>query len=144
MPIGISLVFDARRTSRDIDSVVLEGHGPLMEVVGEIGRERGLPSTWLNEPATMYVSQRNDTGAVPVFDHSALTVMAASADHLLAMKLLASRATDADDLRMLLEVLGLRDAHQVQEVLKRVFPDAELSDRARLLLGDVLQTMPSE
>ena len=54
---AISLVFDARRATRDIDSVVLEGHGPLVEEVQRLGRERGLPGSWLNEQAATYVSR---------------------------------------------------------------------------------------
>ncbi len=89
---AISLVFDARRATRDIDSVVLEGHGPLMEEVQRLGRERGLPGSWLNEQAAMYVSRCRDDNKAVVFDHPNLVVAAASPEHLLAMKLQAARA----------------------------------------------------
>jgi Nucleotidyltransferase of unknown function (DUF6036) len=139
---AISLVFDARRATRDIDSVVLEGHGPLMEEVQRLGRERGLPGSWLNEQAAMYVSRRRDDNKAVVFDHSNLVVAAASPEHLLAMKLQAARATDAADVRLLLGVLGIDTVGRASEVLDVVFPGTEMSDRASLLVEDILGSAP--
>jgi Nucleotidyltransferase of unknown function (DUF6036) len=139
---AISLVFDARRATRDIDSVVLEGHGPLMEEVHRLGRERGLPGSWLNEQAAMYVSRRRDDNKAVVFDHSNLVVAAASPEHLLAMKLQAARATDAADVRLLLGVLGIDSVDRASDVLEVVFPGTEMSDRARLLVEDILGSAP--
>jgi Nucleotidyltransferase of unknown function (DUF6036) len=139
---AISLVFDARRATRDIDSVVLEGHGPLMEEVQRLGRERGLPGSWLNEQAAMYVSRRHDDNKAVVFDHSNLVVAAASPEHLLAMKLQAARATDAADVRLLLGVLGIDSVDLASNVLEVVFPGTEMSDRARLLVEDILDSAP--
>lgn len=135
---AIALVFDARRSTRDIDSVVLEGHGPLMDEVQAIGRDRGLPSTWLNEKAAMYVSREPDTAQSVVFDHPYLTVAAASAGHLLAMKLLAARGADVGDLRLLIQELGIASVEAAIDVFVLVFPGERLSDRARLLLEDLI------
>lgn len=139
---AMSLVFDARRATRDIDAVVLEGHGPLMEEVQRLGRERGLPGSWLNEQAAMYVSRRRDDHKAVVFDHPNLVVAAASPEHLLAMKLQAARATDAGDIRLLLGVLGIDSVVGASDVLDVVFPGTTVSDRARLLVEDVLGSAP--
>ena len=139
---AISLVFDARRATRDIDSVVLEGHGPLMEEVQRLGRERGLPGSCLNEQAAMYVSRRRDDHKAVVFDHSNLVVAAASPEHLIAMKLQAARATDAADVRLLLGVLGIDSVGGASVVLEAVFPGTTMSDRARLLVEDILGSAP--
>ena len=139
---AISLVFDARRATRDMDSVVLEGHGPLMEEVQRLGREQGLPGSWLNEQAAMYVSRRRDDNKAVVFDHSNLVVAAASPEHLLAMKLQAARAADAADIRLLLGVLGIDSVGGASDVLEVVFPGTAMSDRARLLVEDVLTSAP--
>jgi Nucleotidyltransferase of unknown function (DUF6036) len=135
---AISLVFDSRCATRYIDAVVLDGDGPLMEEVQRLGRERGLPGSWLNEQAAMYVSRRNDEHKAVVFDHPNLAVAAASPEHLLAMKLRAARASDAADVRLLLGVLGIESVDGASGVLEDVFPDTTLSDRARLLVEDIL------
>lgn len=139
---AISLVFDARRATRDIDAVVLEGHGPLMEEVQRLGRERGLPGSWLNEQAAMYVSRRRDDHKAVVFDHPNLVVAAASPEHLLAMKVQAARASDAADVRLLLGVLGIETVDGASSALEAVFPGTMLSDRARLLVEDILGSPP--
>lgn len=135
---AIALLFDDRRVTRDIDTVVLEGHGRLIEEVRSMARERGLPSTWLNEQAAMYVSRQSDNKQATVFDHPNLQVAAASAEHLLAMKLVAARQSDAADIALLLKALDLNTVAAAEAVLRQVFPDRPLSDRARLVVEDLL------
>ncbi len=86
----------------------------------------------------MYVSTVTDDGRATVFDHRALTVAAASPRHLLAMKLLAARASDADDIGLLLEVLGIGDVDAAVAIVQEVFPGTSLTDRGLLLLEDLL------
>lgn len=62
---------------------------------------------------------------------------AASPEHLLAMKVLAARRRDADDIRLLVGHLGLTTAEGVLAVCAEVFPDEEVPARARLVLEDV-------
>ena len=97
-----------------------------------------LPTTWLNEQAASYVAKVADTGSSIVFDHPNLSIAAASAEHLLAMKLLAARASDAPDLRLLLSVLGVASMAEVETILERVFPGTTMSDRGRLMIEDLL------
>jgi hypothetical protein len=135
---AMSLSFDARRATRDIDAVVLEGHGVLMDEVRAMGRLHDLPSTWLNEQAVMYVSRRADPKPSPVFDHPYLTVSAASAEHLLAMKLAASRGGDVGDIRLLLTACGCSSVDDASVIYSRVFDGDHLSDKAILIVEDLL------
>ena len=134
---AMAMQFDERRATRDIDSVVLSGHGPLTDEVRAMARLHDLPTTWLNEHAASYVAKVADAGSSIVFDHPNLSIAAASAEHLLAMKLLAARASDAPDLR-LLSVLGVASMAEVETILERVFPDTTMSDRGRLMIEDLL------
>lgn len=63
----------------------------------------------------------------------------ASPEHLLAMKTIAARRRDTDDLRLLVGLLGLTTPEQVVAVCTRVFPDEALPDRARLVLADLFE-----
>jgi hypothetical protein len=135
---AMAMLFDDRRATRDIDSVVLSGHGPLIEEVRAMARIHDLPSTWLNEQASVYVSAVGDPNQSTVFDHPALSVAAASAEHLLAMKVSAGRASDVGDIKALLSILRIDSVAQVEAVLADVFPDSALSDRARLIVEDIL------
>jgi hypothetical protein len=49
-------------------------------------------------------------------------VFAASPEHLLAMKALAARPRDAEDIRQLIRVLDLRTADDVLATVREIFP----------------------
>jgi hypothetical protein len=65
----------------------------------------GLPPWWLNDQASAYVE--HDVGKREVFDHPGIRVMAASPEHVFAMKAFAARERDEDDLRALSEIVGI-------------------------------------
>jgi len=54
------LAYDADRATRDIDAVILDHHGPVIAAVREIGRDRGWPSSWLNEQGSAYVPRGSE------------------------------------------------------------------------------------
>lgn len=135
---AMALAYDAERTTRDLDVLVLEGHGPLMEAVQVVARRHGLPGSWLNEQASAYVPPSEDGLAKAVFDAPGLVVLAASPPRLLAMKAHAARAADLDDIVRLAAMLGIRTSEEVEELALRLLPDQPLSARSRAVLREVL------
>jgi hypothetical protein len=136
------LAFDARAATRDVDAL-FEPDGKVLDAAREVAAELGLPRSWLNNQASSYVSGRAGRGT-PVFDHPNLRVMTTPTEHLLAMKVRAARAArDADDVRLLLHHLELRDVSAVETIVARYFPDEPLSERSRLLLEDLLADPPA-
>lgn len=130
------LAFDARAATRDVDAL-FQPDGPVLEAAREVADELGLPASWHNQ-ASSYVSGRAGRGT-PVYDHPNLRVMTTPPEHLLAMEVRAARAVrDAEDIRLLLEVLNLHTMQDVVEVVARYFPDEPLSDRSRQLVEDLL------
>ena len=138
----MALAYDARRATRDIDAG-FQPHGIVLEEARAVARELGLPSWWLNEQASVYVARGVDAKGPRIFDHPGLRVQAASAEHLLAMKVLAARRRDADDVRFLVRHLSLRSVDQVLNLCAEIFPDEPVPDRARLVLEDVFADGPS-
>ena len=134
----MALAYDARRATRDIDAIFVP-HGVVHEEVQALATELGLPPWWLNDQANVYVAPSGDPDAPLAFDHPGLRVSTASPEHLLAMKTLAARRRDTDDLRVLVQLLGLTSAQQVVDVCRRVFPDEELPNRSRLVLEDLFE-----
>ncbi|MFC6575836.1 hypothetical protein [Planomonospora parontospora] len=61
----------------------------------------------------------------------------ASAEHLLAMKVLAARRRDTGDIRTLVERLALGSVAEVLALCTEIFPDEPVPDRARLMLEDL-------
>ncbi|MBO4141938.1 MULTISPECIES: DUF6036 family nucleotidyltransferase [Micromonospora] len=133
---AMALAYDARRSTRDIDAV-FQPHGVVLDEARAVANELGLPHWWLNEQASAYVAPGGDASAPRVFDHPGLRVAAASPEHLLAMKVLAARRRDAEDIRFLIDHLGLTSAEQVLDLCAEIFPEEEVPGRARLVLDDV-------
>lgn len=133
---AMALAYDLRRSTRDVDAL-FHPHGAVIAEAQSVALELGLPPWWLNEQASAYVSPVNDTGAPLVFDHPGLRVHAASAPHLLAMKVLAGRRRDAADIRFLASQLGLGTPADVLAVCAEVFPDEPVPKRSKLLLDEL-------
>jgi hypothetical protein len=133
---AMALAYDLRRSTRDIDAL-FQPHSVVVAEARAVAQERGLPVWWLNEQASAYVAPVADTEAPLVFDHPGLRVHAASPRHLLAMKILAGRRRDVDDIRLLAEHLGLDSPHEVRAVCSSVFPDEQVPKRTDLLLEEL-------
>jgi predicted nucleotidyltransferase len=133
---AMALAYDARRSTRDIDAV-LQPHGVVLDEAKIVAEELGLPQWWLNEQGSVYVAPGGDAAAPRVFDHPGLRVSAASPEHLLAMKVLAARRRDGEDIRFLVERLQLSTVEEVLALCAEIFPDEEVPVRARLVLEDV-------
>lgn len=133
---AMAMVYDSRRATRDIDAV-FQPHGVVIEEARAVADELGLPHWWLNEQASVYIAPGGDVAASRVFDHPGLRVSAASPEHLLAMKVLAGRRRDAEDVEVLVSHLGLTSTAQVLAVCAEVFPEEEVPPRARLILDGI-------
>jgi hypothetical protein len=74
-----------------------------------------------------------------VYHGTHLRVMVTPAEHLLAMKVMASRpASDADDIRTLIALLGISTRAAVLDLVQQHFPDDPLPTRALDLLEDIV------
>jgi hypothetical protein len=133
---AMALAYDARRATRDIDAV-FQPHGVVLEEARAVADELRLPHWWLNEQASVYVAPGGDAAAPRVFDHPGLRVSAASPQHLLAMKVLAARRRDAEDIAFLVKHLSLSSVEEVLSLCAEIFRDEEVPARARLVLADV-------
>jgi hypothetical protein len=131
------LAYNSRITTRDIDAL-FSPDGPMLEAIDEVASEMSWPATWLNNQASGYVSRHPGEGSL-VFDHPHLQVTATPPEHLLAMKVLASRSVrDRDDIQLLLNQLRITAPAGVWALVDRYFPDTVIPDRARLLIEDLL------
>ncbi len=94
---------------------------------------------WLNDQATVHATSGGDPAAPRVFENAGIRVAAASPEHLLAMKMLAARRRDIDDIRILVKHLGLSSADEVVALCDQVLPDEPIPGRARLILADLFE-----
>lgn len=131
---AMSLAFDRERTTRDVDARIDTGHSRLVEAVRKVGRRHGLGDTWLNDQATTAIPRAADRRSETLYSSPHLTVTGASAKHLLAMKLLAARGKDREDIAVLCKHLELKRPEEAIRIYKDLFPDEKLKNRAREFL----------
>ena len=141
---AMSLAFSADRRTEDVDARIDAGHSRLVEAVRKIGRKHGFRDTWLNDQATTAIPREEDERAAVVYESPYLTVTGASARHLLAMKLLAAREKDRDDIATLCEHLKLKDPVAAIRIYKDLFPDEQVKLRARQMLDSTFRTRTPE
>ncbi len=134
---AMALAYDANRVTRDVDAVFVP-HGLVLDEAGQVARELGLPPWWLNEQASVYISGKEDPERRRVFDHPGLRVMAASPEHVFAMKAFAARARDVDDLRLLASIIGVDSLETALRICADFYPDEQLSERSAAVLSELL------
>ncbi|MEU4554352.1 hypothetical protein [Micromonospora violae] len=125
----MALAYDAERVTRGVDAMFVP-HGVVLDEARAVADELGLPPWWLNEQASVYVSGKDDPGKRRVFDHPGLRVMAASPEHIFAMKALAARTRDVDDLRALAALAKVTTVDDAIRLCSDFFPDEAISPRA--------------
>ena len=133
---AMALAYDATRVTRDVDARFVP-HGIVLDEARHVAQELGLPPWWLNEQATVYISGKDDPGKRRVFDHPGLRVMAASPEHVFAMKALAARTRDIDDLRLLASMIGIETADAALQICADFYPDEPTPPRTDAVLREL-------
>jgi hypothetical protein len=137
---AMALSFDSVRTTRDIDAVF----APTTEVrdaVETVAEERGLPADWLNDAVKGFVPPIQDARQWVVFESAHLRVCVAGLEHLLAMKVAASRVEqDRDDLKTLITTLGLTSVDECLAIARETLgPSYPIPPRAQYLLTEIFE-----
>jgi predicted nucleotidyltransferase len=133
---AMALAYDATRVTRDVDARFVP-HGIVLEEARAVAEDLGLPPWWLNEQASVYISGKDDPGKRRVFDHPGLRVMAASPEHVFAMKALAARTRDVDDLRLLAGMIGVESAEAALRICADFYPDEPVPQRSVAVLQEL-------
>ena len=111
------------RLTEDVDALAQEP--AVLEEAAALAREHGLPETWLNPRARMWMPPL-PAGALDPPPAPGLRVTYADDGFLFATKLVAQRAKDAEDVVVLAERLGMRQAgaEDLEEHMRRYYTDS--------------------
>jgi hypothetical protein len=131
------LAHNAREATMDLDTAIRRHHGPVLAEARTVAEELGLPYWWLNEQATSYLPAGQDVEAILVLERPGLTVLAASARHLLALKVRAARQSDIADIVVLAGLVGATSAEEAERVATEDFDGEPLSERSGAVLADL-------
>lgn len=108
------------RVTVDVDGITRQP--AVIEAARTLAAERGLPMNWLNSNANMWMPPLPPAMFEPP-DVPGLRVTYASDDFLLATKLIAQRAKDADDIVALAVRLGLSEAEELEALVRHFYTD---------------------
>jgi len=137
---AIAFTFDSARATKDLDAVF----APTKEVRAatvEVAEEFGLTEDWLNDAVKGFIPQAPDATQRVVFESANLRVCVAGTQHLLAMKIAASRVEqDRDDLALLIKELGITTAEQAMDIARECLgPNFPIPPRAQYLLAEIFE-----
>jgi len=131
------LVFQAREATKDVDAV-FEPTRQIRESAAAVARENGLPEDWLNDAAKLYFHV--DPPREPVLEFSHLRVWAPTARYMLAMKCISARfdSSDLDDVRFLINYLGLDTSESVFEIIEQYYPHHLIPAKTRFMVEELM------
>ena len=135
---AIALAYDGRRTTTDLDAI-FEPKSVIYEAAARVATRYDLGPGWLNDAVKELVPP-NDPHSVIALEAPGITVSAASARNLLAMKVAASRVDrDQDDILFLAGILGLTTSEEVLAVVEDVWGTAasRLAPKCRFLVQEM-------
>lgn len=117
---AMAFAYNTRRSTRDVDAV-FEPKAAVYAAAAAVADRRGIPADWLNDAAKSYLPGP-DQDSRQALDIPGLTVDVASPKYLLAMKLLAARDDDINDIRTLYAACGYTTAAEGLDLLEATYP----------------------
>jgi len=145
---AIALTINAERTAtRDVDAPLTPA-ATVLAAAEKVALTRGWPSDWLNDKAAQFVPQ--GYGREPewtiVHEDDLVTIEAASAETLLAMKLHATqrrRLREVEDLLALLPTCGIATVGEAEALYADFYPGDEFTESTADIVSGLLATDPT-
>ena len=137
---AMALAYSTRRVTKDIDAV-FEPKSAIYVAATKVAKDLGLPEDWLNDAVKGFMPG-SDEHPRPVPDVRGIEVTTASPRYLLAMKLMAMRfGEDDEDIEILIRECDLRNAEDVLDLLKHMYPLQEPPPKTRFFLEELFGSM---
>jgi predicted nucleotidyltransferase len=119
---AMTLTLNSRRATRDIDAYFRDHKEALLRAADIVGERHGLKPGWFNSTAAMFLPTELDPHPGEL-SFPGLRATVASPEYLLAMKLIASRGKDYDDLERLFNFLGITTPQEAADIANRLFDE---------------------
>lgn len=144
------LAFKARIATKDVDAMTFAPDHILREAF-RVGQEMGLPPDWFNGAARLYISRKKHETREFNMQFPNLRVLVPTAEYMLAMKCLASRAAsvagaadDRADIKFLVQHLNLKSAGEALRIAEQFYPLEKLPPVAPALLESIFNELKRE
>lgn len=137
---AMALAYDARRATRDIDAV-FQPKDEVYSAAAAVAARHDLPSDWLNDGVKGFLPG-DDPQARPAYESAALRVDVASPRYLLAMKLLAARDEDVEDIVALYRLCGFTTVAEGLDLVESAYPGRPIAPKIQFLLEEFFGSPP--
>jgi len=131
------LVYDARPATKDVDAI-FKPSSEIRVLIKRIAERNGLPPDWLNDGLKGYLLSHPRR---ILFDLSNLKVFVPEPDYMLAMKAMSARADtyDQTDVRILINVLGLKAPAEVFAILEKYYPQQQIKPATQYFIEELFE-----
>ncbi|MBN1961583.1 MAG: hypothetical protein JW841_11610 [Deltaproteobacteria bacterium] len=135
----MTLVFDARASTRDIDALFLPAT-TIRNVAFKIASKHSIDINWLNDAVKGFMSECGEFNEYLELSH--LRLYTALPEYLLAMKCLSMRLGpefhDEADIRYLLRFLNIEKYEEALAIISRYFPLERFMQKSLYALEEIL------
>lgn len=144
---ALSLAFDMRVTTRDVDAVMRGATDFVRTAAARIAREQGWPRDWLNDGVKGFISPKEEMSLMAEFraaEGSGLRIFLPSPQYLFAMKCMAMRpegldgSHDISDIEALAHAADVRDAAAAIELVEAFYPDRAIPAKVRFGIEEIM------
>lgn len=132
------LVFDARKATKDVDAV-FHPTREIRKAAKAVARRYEVPEDWLNDAAKGFF--RGEPPREDVLELSNVRVWAPIPEYMLAMKSVSARLDthDGDDVRFLIEWLGLKTAKEVFAIIEKYYPRGAIPAKTQFFIEELFE-----
>ena len=136
------LVLNARPSTKDVDAIFAPKE-IIYQAAKEMENSHGAPENWLNDAVKGFIGFREEHK--PFWDFPNLKVYTAIPEYLLAMKCISLRLgrgdTDLEDIRFLIDHLGLKSATEVFNLVEKYYPRNRISPKTQFAVEEIFETL---
>jgi hypothetical protein len=145
---ALALVFDARRTTRDVDAVVRGTPDFLRLAAAQVADEESWPQDWLNDGVKGFLSSNEKMQALDAFDASpagGLRIYTPTPEYLFAMKCMAMRpegihgSHDISDIEKLALEIGVAGSAEALLLVESFYPSARIPPKVRFGVEEIME-----
>lgn len=123
---AVSLSFDERRVTRDVDITVANGGEVLKKASKQVAEDLGWPEDWLNDGVKGFVSGTPELNEAGLFTdkegNDILRVFTPTPEYLLAMKRMSMRigieGNDVEDIKRILTLIEFDNSDQILDIIE--------------------------
>lgn len=147
---ALSLVFDLREITRDVDVAVHGDTAALRQAALAVANHRGWPEDWLNDGVKGFLSIREELEPLQDFQGdggSGLRVYTPSPAYLFSMKCMAMRLDGSDDvadIKALARILGIRDKEQAMDMVESFYPKNQIPPKVGFGIEEIMESLMDE